>query len=84
MANRRLQFLGHHIGLCDCPDMSQGLHQGKCLFLGAFTASSIKKIFREELTSRAGFRFRQQESGVLSPGLSAPNSVHGPVVKALV
>ena len=25
-------FLGHHTGLCDCPDMSQGLDQGKWLF----------------------------------------------------
>lgn len=48
-------FLGHHTGLCDCPDMSQGLDQGKWLFNGAFTVPSIKKIFREELTSRVGF-----------------------------
>ena len=65
------------------PDMSQGLHQGKWLFNGAFTVPSMKKIFREELTSRVGFRFRQQESQVFSPGLNAPNSVHGTVVKAL-
>ena len=71
-ATRRVQLLGHHIGLCHCLDLS----------VNASWQVTFHKIDIEERTG-AGLGFLQQENTVPAIVWMRTDSVHSTVIKLL-